>query len=38
MTSFTLVMFILPAAIIGLAVVLAWKTPASHDDSTGHGQ
>jgi hypothetical protein len=27
MTSFTLVMFILPLAIIGLAVGLAWKAP-----------
>jgi hypothetical protein len=27
MTSFTLIMFILPAAIIGLALVLAWKAP-----------
>ena len=27
MTSFTLVMFILPVAIIGLALVLAWKAP-----------
>ena len=25
MTSFTLVMFILPVAIIGLALALAWK-------------
>jgi hypothetical protein len=27
MTSFALVMFILPVAIIGLALVLAWKAP-----------
>ena len=27
MTSFTLVMFILPLAINGLALVLAWKAP-----------
>lgn len=35
MTSFTLVMFVLPAAIIGLAVVLAWKKPGFHNDSEG---
>ena len=27
MTSFTLIMFVLPVAIIGLALVLAWKAP-----------